>query len=432
MKEEEQHGMGYIRDEPEFKRGMGYIRDKPHKDARMLCSLRECEALPTSYMIPDVTPVEDQGDLGSCTANALDNVYKIRSMVVMGNYFNGSRIASYYYEREHDGTLLDGDVGSTLSSAAWVLQTIGLADESLCPYDEAQYNNPPPAAYKAAAIAEHVDVAQRLDAQDELTTISNIKMALVKDYPVMFGFNCTSQIFKVGKDGNLPMPSGRFVGGHATCILGYDDNHENLDSSTGAVFVKNSWGTKWGAPYMGNPGGYFWMPYRYFTNTNDDVGDAWAIIQESDFPRGPKTSVTISSSPTAITRDNKSYDMFVLGSDNACWWRHHDGKLWHPWQSLGGNCTSAPAVVSVSSGTMDLFVRGADGALDRKTYEGGLHSWKEWRGAGGKIKAGTSPAAVVVGTNKIAVIVLSDDGGLWQNTFSGSTQTGWINLGKVL
>ena len=93
-------------------------------------------------------------------------------------------------------------------------------------------------------------------------------------------------------DGNVPMPTAgeQVAGGHAVCVIGYDDNHQNLDSSSGAVLFKNSWGTGWGCQKDGTPsdgsttGGYGWMSYPYFLDTDDDVGDCWAIINENDFP----------------------------------------------------------------------------------------------------------------------------------------------------
>jgi C1A family cysteine protease len=145
------------------------------------------------------------------------------------------------------------------------------------------------------AVKDKVTNATRLDATDENTTISNIKAALVQSYPVIFGINCYSEIQKVSADGNVPMPTAgeQPEGGHALCIIGYDDNHQNPDGSKGAMLFKNSWGTGWGCQKDGTPsdgttnGGYGWLSYPYFLDTDDDVGDCWAIINENDFPALP-------------------------------------------------------------------------------------------------------------------------------------------------
>ena len=282
---------------------MGCKRDPPHADARLLLRAEKIAQLPASFIINDVTPVENQGELGSCTANAADNASKIRAAVAGAQWFNGSRLAFYYLEREHDGTLRKDcaappepvhDCGSTLSTAAWVLQDCGIAPETLWPYDIADYDKAPPASYVQQAVKDKTTTAQRLDAADENTTISNIKAAVSSNYPVIFGINCYPEIQNVGKDGNVPMPTAgeQPEGGHALCIVGYDDTHQNPDGSKGAVLFKNSWGSGWGCQKDGTAadgstnGGYGWLSYPYFLDTDDDVGDCWAIINESDFQLG--------------------------------------------------------------------------------------------------------------------------------------------------
>jgi hypothetical protein len=83
----------------------GYRRDVPKPDERRLTATSEqVAALPPSYILKDVTPVENQEQLESCPANAADNASKIRAVIVTGKYFNGSRLATYYEARRHDGT----------------------------------------------------------------------------------------------------------------------------------------------------------------------------------------------------------------------------------------------------------------------------------------------------------------------------------------
>jgi Cysteine protease len=406
-----------------FKRGMGYIRDpKPHEYAEKLCTEEQCAALPPSVMLKDITPVEDQGGLGSCTGNAADNASKIRSGIVMGTFINGSRLANYYYARQHDGSLQEGDVGSTLSSVAWVLETIGEGDESLWPYNEAKYNVEPSAAYKTAAAKDTTTKATRLDAVDILTTINNIKVALGSQYPVMFGFSCTDQIFGVGSDGNLPMPDGYYVGGHATCIIGYDDNHVNANGSKGAFFIKNSWGTGWGAPGGISKGGYFWMPYQYLTNPDDNVGDAWAIISESDFVTPPPNPTHVTFAHITAATPN---EFFAIGSDQAL---YNSIAPTGPWTSLGGICTSTPSAVSRAAGSADVFVRGSDGHVYHKSCRSGVWS-STWDNRGGLIPSGTGPTVVAPNPDTIDLYVVGTDYSEWH--MGWTTANGWTQWTRV-
>lgn len=50
-------------------------------------------------------------------------------------------------------------------------------------------------------------------------------------------------------------------GGHATSIIGYNDNKA-------AFLLRNSWGTRWGA------GGYTWIPYKDFNK----ILEAWTVL----------------------------------------------------------------------------------------------------------------------------------------------------------
>ena len=50
-------------------------------------------------------------------------------------------------------------------------------------------------------------------------------------------------------------------GGHATCVIGYDDNIK-------AFRIRNSWGKTWGDR------GYTWLPYEQYSQ----ILEAWAVI----------------------------------------------------------------------------------------------------------------------------------------------------------
>lgn len=65
------------------------------------------------------------------------------------------------------------------------------------------------------------------------------------------------------KDPNRPdfWNGPRNFGGHATCVIGYDDD-------IGAFLVRNSWGKEWG------DNGYSWLSYEQYSK----ILEAWAVI----------------------------------------------------------------------------------------------------------------------------------------------------------
>lgn len=268
------------------RRGMGYKRDQhDSRDYKMKVSRVEIEALPPSVILTDKTPVEDQGSLGSCTGNAGDNVFKLRDSIVMGHYFNGSRLALYYWAREIDGDVSE-DAGSYLRTMAKVLANKGVPPETDWPYIISRFAVKPPSNVDAEAKKSTATKYYRVDGSTPQETLTNIKAAISTQYPVMFGFDVYNNFFDIDSSGNMPMGSGGLAGGHAVTVTGYDDTHTNIGGSKGALYIKNSWGTGWGAK------GYFWMPYSYVLKENDHVGDAWEIIDESDFIIPPTPTPT--------------------------------------------------------------------------------------------------------------------------------------------
>jgi C1A family cysteine protease len=96
--------------------------------------------------------------------------------------------------------------------------------------------------------------------------LSRIKTYLAAKLPSMFGFTVFSSISQAASTGKVPLPTAneKVLGGHAVVAVGYDDavKIENTAiggvETTGALLIRNSWGTGWG-PF----GGYLWLPYDY-------------------------------------------------------------------------------------------------------------------------------------------------------------------------
>ena len=94
-----------------------------------------------------------------------------------------------------------------------------------------------------------------------------LKGCLAAGYPFVFGFTVLSsfETQEVADTGVMPMPADgdKQLGGHAVCCVGYDDDKQ-------CFVVRNSWGSSWG------DGGYFYMPYKYMTDSGL-ASDFWTI-----------------------------------------------------------------------------------------------------------------------------------------------------------
>jgi len=108
--------------------------------------------------------------------------------------------------------------------------------------------------------------------------------------------------------------------------------------------------------------------------------------------------VGVAGAPAVVSLDSNNIYLFVRGTDNALWWKNWtDVAGWSAWQSLGGVLTSDPAAANqYGTGTnqmVDVFVRGADGALWSINTTDAGSNWNAWQYIGGRLLAGTGPAA---------------------------------------
>lgn len=208
--------------------------------------------------------IEDQGQLGSCTANAIAVAIWFDLIKQKITAFAPSRLFIYYNERAMEGTI-QSDSGAMIRDGIKSVNTLGVCSEALWPYSDANpgpfTRRPPKAAYTAALKNKSVKyqaVAQNLDA---------MKACLAAGSPFVFGFTVYESFESdaVAASGVVPMPgkSERVLGGHAVLCVGWDDASQRF-------LCRNSWGSGWGQ------GGYFTMPYAYLTNPKL-ASDFWVI-----------------------------------------------------------------------------------------------------------------------------------------------------------
>lgn len=206
-------------------------------------------------------PVYDQGQLGSCTANAIAGAIEFDQGKQGSQEFVPSRLFIYYNERVIEGTVSQ-DSGAQIRDGIKSVVTLGAPPETDWPYDPAKFaQSPPQSAFDDAK----QDIVSSYSAVQQL--LPQLQGCLASGYPFVFGFSVYESFESdtVAQTGVVPMPTSgeQTVGGHAVLAVGYDD-------STRMFIVRNSWGSDWGLK------GYFWMPYEYLLTSNL-ASDFWTI-----------------------------------------------------------------------------------------------------------------------------------------------------------
>ena len=253
----------------------GWKPDLPdHRDFLFAPSPATAAALPTKVDLrPKCPPVYDQGQLGSCTANAIAGAIEFDQIKQGLTEFTPSRLFIYYNERILESTPPSVDSGAQIRDGIKSVASQGVCKEKSWPYsDQNKAPNPCPtctyakkpsaACYKEAKL-HTIKVYQRLNS----AVINVLKGCLAGGYPFVFGFTVyqSFESQQVANTGIVPMPGPqeKVVGGHAVVAVGYDD-------STRQFIVRNSWSATWGLK------GYCMMPYGYLTDTNL-ADDFWTI-----------------------------------------------------------------------------------------------------------------------------------------------------------
>ena len=214
--------------------------------------------------IPSMPPIYDQGDLGSCTANALCAAYGFDS-----DGFLGSRLFLYYNERLLENSIPE-DAGASLADGIKCLETYGLCPETEWPYMPSQFAIKPLDSCYTNALTHMATKVYNVK-----TTIQDMKTTLASGTPFVIGIQVYSSFEsqEVASTGQVPMPkkNDTLLGGHAVLVVGYND-------TTQKWIVRNSWGTSWG------DAGHFYLPYQYLISRSL-ASDAWCIVTVSLTPR---------------------------------------------------------------------------------------------------------------------------------------------------
>ncbi|MCB1306923.1 MAG: hypothetical protein KDK30_02025 [Leptospiraceae bacterium] len=158
---------------------------------------------------------------------------------------------AFVYNRANEGR----DEGLYLTRAALALTRDGVASCRSFPYNPDDFRRQPSSAQLAAAQEHRLRGFHRLESFD----VAAVKSALaLLEVPLAAEIALYENLYALQDDGVYTDAGGRFYGGHAITLVGYDDDRRVPGEEPGAFLFMNSWGTDWGDD------GYGWISYRAF------------------------------------------------------------------------------------------------------------------------------------------------------------------------
>lgn len=212
------------------------------------------------HILPEYTPISNQGVLGSCVANATCGAFSLLKGIENKNsVVEYSRLFLYYNARLYIKQT-DKDEGCFIRDAFDSLTRIGICREELWKYDTNKvFAQPNLFAYGEA---DSNKISDFYSIKNDSRKLDMIEQAIRSNHPVVFGTPVSHAFMETKYCSELPVFDFPQVsaGNHAMIITG-------VQYINGKRFflVRNSWGSSWGK------NGHFLMTEDYARNeyTND-------------------------------------------------------------------------------------------------------------------------------------------------------------------
>lgn len=242
------------------KRYYGWKNSLPDAGA----TLANTEELPVLEEVEprnEMPAVYDQGQLGSCTGNAVAGAVHYNNILDGVDFGVPSRLFIYWWERYFEGTV-SYDSGAYGHDGFRCVHHKGVPPEELCPYNINFFKDKPSSEAITEAekhkVGKYVHPGLPLYRSIEDRTQA-LKSLLSNKQTVAFGFTVyeSFESRKVSETGIVPVPSAgeMAVGGHEVLLIGYLKDYPDHG------LVRNSWGAGWGQE------GYCLMPWEIISNT---------------------------------------------------------------------------------------------------------------------------------------------------------------------
>lgn len=213
--------------------------------------------LPEEYEIPALPPIRNQGSIGACASFAAVGAVEIQLLNKNPRRFlEGSELYHYYNTRLYVNKELPLDGGQSIRDACKCLDKYHMALEYAWPYNPSRFNEEPP------FWAYMVSGAYKIERYERLVNIEQVKEALSRNMPVMFGLELKNSFRNLNAKNPIYIPTDGVWGNHAMLLVGYSNLKKTFT-------VRNCWGPGWGL------NGYCKVSYDTFLKDSFD----WWIVE---------------------------------------------------------------------------------------------------------------------------------------------------------
>ena len=261
--------------------------------------------LPESVSLLKFAPDrKNQGQQGSCVA--WSSVYAARSIAEAASTNQSGNSTAFSPAFVYNQIGLEGCQGAYIQNAMEFMATKGVVAYNDFPYDDQDCSRQPNSALENKATQNKLHGFTRLtDGEStEGINVRAVKEHLAKDAPVVIGMMVGGSFMQgmMGKQMWAPTDEDRSqtgFGGHAMCVIGYDDRKQ-------AFQLMNSWGPEWGENGIG------WVRYADF---KEFVREAYGVDPMPK--RGAATTIGFEAAIGLVKNDDKQYIPLKLKAGNV-------------------------------------------------------------------------------------------------------------------